>query len=44
MNSEEIEFYQHYMVEKESVYEVTRQSALILTFECLGTALVTLLY
>lgn len=42
--TEELEFYQHYLLEKEGVYELTKQSALILTFECLGTFLLTILY
>jgi glycerol uptake facilitator-like aquaporin len=44
MNTEEQEFYRHYILEKESVYELTKQSLLILTFECIGTMLLTLFY
>ena len=32
------------MLEKEGVYDLTKQSALILTLECIGTFLLTILY
>lgn len=32
------------MLEKEGVYDLTKQSALILTLECIGTFLLTVLY
>jgi len=44
MTSEEREFYVHFMLQKEGVYELTKQSTLILFFEFFGTLLITCVY